>query len=36
MLLGKKDGATYLAELGLPHLCIDADGHTTGSIVLTA
>jgi FAD:protein FMN transferase len=32
MLLGVERGGDYLRELGLPHLCIDADGHASGDI----
>lgn len=36
MLLGKDEGAKYLRELGLPHLIIDADGHSDGSVAISA
>ena len=32
MLLGAGEGAAYLEGLGLPHLCIDQAGRTSGSI----
>jgi thiamine biosynthesis lipoprotein len=32
MLFGKDEGAAYLRELGLRHLCIDAEGRASGSI----
>jgi FAD:protein FMN transferase len=34
MLLGQRDGADYLRELGLPYLCIDAHGLASGNIIV--
>jgi thiamine biosynthesis lipoprotein len=32
MLLGIDEGATWLAQLGLPYLCVDAQGKVSGSL----
>jgi hypothetical protein len=32
MLLGLREGYDWLLRLGLPFLCIDADGNASGSL----
>ena len=36
MLFGVERGGAYLRELGLPHLCIEQDGHVSGDISIAA
>jgi thiamine biosynthesis lipoprotein len=36
MLKGARQGPAWLARLGLPHLCVDADGDVSGSLARAA